>query len=205
MALLFGCVTPIPYDYSALTQYQPRSIVIIPPLNNSIDVNASYIYLSTLSKPLAEKGYYVFPVSVIDQFLKQNGLPTPNEMNNIPLDKIREHIGADAVLYVTIDDWGQKYQVLSSNSVIRATLKLVDTQTGTLLWQTTVAGTTASQNGQNGIIASLIIAIATQIATSSDDSTAKLARKTNHSVINNSANGLLDGPYKLSNINKQEL
>jgi hypothetical protein len=40
-----------------------------------------YIYLSTLTKPLAEKGYYVLPVAVIDQFLKENGLPTPAEMN----------------------------------------------------------------------------------------------------------------------------
>jgi hypothetical protein len=45
-------------------------------------------YLSTLTKPLAEKGYYVLPVAVIDQFLKENGLPTPAEMNGIPLEKI---------------------------------------------------------------------------------------------------------------------
>jgi hypothetical protein len=37
---------------------------------------------------LAEKGYYVLPVAVIDQFLKENGLPTPAEMNGIPLEKI---------------------------------------------------------------------------------------------------------------------
>jgi hypothetical protein len=103
-----------PYDYTAFKKSKPRSIVVIPPKNNSIEVNASYIYLSTLTKPLAEKGYYVLPVAVIDQFLKENGLPTPAEMNGIPLEKIREHTGADAVLYVEIEEFGQKYLVLSS-------------------------------------------------------------------------------------------
>ncbi len=54
-----GCATT-PYDYSAFEKSRPRSIVVIPPNNNSIDVNAPYIYLSTLTRPLAEKGYYVF-------------------------------------------------------------------------------------------------------------------------------------------------
>jgi hypothetical protein len=83
-----GCQTVEPYDYTAFKKSKPRSIVIIPPNNNSIEVNAPYIYLSTLTRPLAEKGYYVLPVAVIDRFLKENGLPTPAEMNNISLDKI---------------------------------------------------------------------------------------------------------------------
>ena len=63
-------------------------------MNSSVEVNAPYSYLSTISQPLAEKGYYVFPVSVVDTFLKENGLPTPAEMNGIALDKIVEVIGA---------------------------------------------------------------------------------------------------------------
>src|SRR5210317_1864170 len=89
VVLLSGCVAPTgPYDYSALENSRPRSILVIPPLNNSIEVNAPYIFLATITRPLAEKGYYVFPVAVIDAFLKENGLPTPAEMNGIPLDKI---------------------------------------------------------------------------------------------------------------------
>jgi hypothetical protein len=54
-------------------------------------------------------------------------------MNGIPLEKIREHTGADAVLYVEIEEFGQKYLVLSSVAIVRAKLKLVDTKTGELL------------------------------------------------------------------------
>ncbi len=71
--LLAGCVaSKTPYDYSALENSRPRSILVIPPLNNSVEVNAPYVFLSTITAPLAEKGYYVFPVAVIDRFLKEN-------------------------------------------------------------------------------------------------------------------------------------
>ena len=125
--LLTGCAaTNTPYDYSALENSRPRSILVMPPVNNSVEVYAPYIFLSTISRPLAEKGYYVFPVAVIDRFLKENGLPTPVEMNSVPLDKIAEHIGADAVLYVSIKEWGQKYQLVSSSTIVDSTLRLVD-------------------------------------------------------------------------------
>ena len=194
--LLLGCTTA-PYDYSALVEAKPRSILVIPPLNNSVEVNAPYIYLSTISRPLGEKGYYVFPVSVIDNFLKENGLPTPGEMNNVPLDKLREHTGADAVLYITIDDWGQKYQVLASKTIVSAKLKLIDARTETLLWESTAYGERSSDNGNNGILGALVAAVVEQvIATTMVDYTPDVARTANNSAINNISTGLLNGPYK---------
>jgi hypothetical protein len=38
------------------------------------------------------------------------------------------------VLYVEIEEFGQKYLVLSSVAIVRAKLKLVDTKTGELLF-----------------------------------------------------------------------
>ena len=194
--LLSGCVaTNTPYDYSALENSRPRSILVIPPLNNSVEVNASYIFLSTISRPLAEKGYYVFPVAVIDRFLKENGLPTPVEMNSIPLDKIAEHIGADAVLYVSIEDWGQKYQLVSSTTVVHSTLRLVDVNTGVLLWQATVRGVRSSDDAGAGLLGAIVNALATQIGGSVTDYTPGLSSFSNHQQINDSATGLLQGPY----------
>ena len=194
-SFITGCATPTPYDYSALKASKPRSIVIIPPNNNSIEVNAPYIYLSTLTQPLAEKGYYVFPVSVIDHFLKENGLPTPAEMNSIPLDKIGEHIGADAVLYITIDQWGQKFQVTRSANTVSAKLKLVDVKSGEILWHSTAFSQQVSGDGGGGLLGALISAIATQIISSSFDNSPLVARQANHWAINNHHSGLLNGPY----------
>ncbi len=194
--LLSGCVTPAPpYDYSALKNSQPRSILVIPPVNNSVEVNSPYIFLSTITKPLAEKGYYVFPVVVIDHFLKENGLPTPAEMNDIPLDKIEEHIGADAVLYVSIENWGQKFEVLSSTTIVHSTLRLVDVKTGQLLWNAKVQASRASDDGNQGPLGALIMAIVTQVVESTADRTPQLSSFANRLAINNQANGLLPGPY----------
>ena len=69
-----------------------------------------------MSRPLVEAGYYVFPVAVVDAFMKENGLPTAGEMHGVSLAKLREVLGADAVLYAVIENWGQKYRVISSDT-----------------------------------------------------------------------------------------
>jgi len=196
VVLLSGCVAPTgPYDYSALENSRPRSILVIPPVNNSVEVNAPYIFLATITRPLAEKGYYVFPVAVIDHFLKENGLPTPAEMNSIPLDKIAEHIGADAVLYVSIKEWGQKYQLVTSSTIVDSTLRLVDVNTGVLLWHATVRGVRTSDDGGAGLLGAIVGAIATQIAGSVTDYTPELSSASNRQKINDKSTGLLHGPY----------
>lgn len=192
---LTGCVKPLPYNYTEFKNSKPRSIVVIPPLNNTVEVGAPYVFLSTISRPLAEKGYYVFPVSVIDHFLKENGLPTPAEMNSVPLDKIGKHIGADAVLYISIDKWGQEYQVLSSKTMVNVKLRLVDVKTGTLLWNSTAAAQQSSGDGGGGLLGALIGAVVEQIMSSALDKTPKLARQASSAAIFNDVNGLLDGPY----------
>jgi len=194
--LVTGCAVSPPYNYTELQKAKPRSILVIPPQNNTVEVNAPYIFLSTISMPLAEKGYYVYPVSVIDAFLKENGLPTPAEMNSVPLDKIREVIGADAVLYVSINDWGQKYSVLSSETVVNATMRLVDTRTGVLLWDAKASGTyNPNSNNGGGLIGVLVGAVVNQIAGSVIDHTPELSSAANIAAIYAAKQGLLAGPY----------
>ncbi len=196
-----GCVEVKPYDYTELKKSKPRSIVVIPPKNNSIEVNAPYIYLSTVTKPLAEKGYYVLPVAVIDQFLKENGLPTPAEMNNISLDKIDKYMGADAVLYIEIEEFGQKFLVFSSQAVVHATLKLVDVKTGKLLWESTAAAAydPSGNNNAGSPAATLIGMLINAVVIQATDSHMPIAsRIANGRAIYNETTGLLDGPYKVS-------
>ena len=48
LALLLTACQSVPYDYTELMRSAPRSIVVIPPINNSIEVDAPYVFLSTL-------------------------------------------------------------------------------------------------------------------------------------------------------------
>ena len=190
LTFLCSCVAKV--DYTLYRSRVPRSILVLPPLNESTVVEASYTYLSTVTRPLAEDGYYVFPVAVIDAFMKDNGLPHPDEMHGVPLNKIKEVIGPDAVLYVTIEEWGQKYQVIASKTIVRARARLVDATTGATLW--TGKAEAVRDSGGSGPVERMVAAVIHQIIYSSIDQTPQVSRLANNNMVFNSANGLLRGP-----------
>jgi len=194
--LLTGCVNR-PYDYTNFHAHPPRSILVLPPLNQSTDVRGTYGYLSTVTMPLAEMGYYVFPVAVVDQFMKENGLPTAGEMHEVPLNKIREIVGADAVLYVTLKQYGSKYEVITSATIVTAEAKLVDTQTGLTLWEGKASAEQSSSSGN--IIADLIVAAVDQAINSSTDQAHEVSRLANAQLFTIKDHGLLYGPYHPKN------
>lgn len=189
---LAGCATK-PYDYTNYRAYPPRSILVIPPLNESTDVRGTYGYLSTVTRPIAELGYYVYPVVVVDHFFKDNGMPTPGEMAQAPLGKIREIIGADAVLYVTLRQYGTRYQVIASTTAVVAAARLVDTRTGTLLWEGTLAAQNSS-GGSGSILADLVGALIMQAIGHSTDQARTVAEQANAQLAVKDR-GLLHGPY----------
>ncbi|NVZ67483.1 DUF799 family lipoprotein, partial [Pseudomonas gingeri] len=117
VSLLAGCAQPIKsLDYSAYKQARPRTILVLPPVNESPDIKGSYSLLSQVTFPLAEAGYYVMPVALVDETFKQNGLSSPAEIQNTSPVKLREIFGADAAMYITVTQYGTKYMVLSSNT-----------------------------------------------------------------------------------------
>lgn len=188
-AQLAACAAAPPVDYAPFRVHEPRSILVLPPLNQTVDVKAPYSWLSTVTMPLAEEGYYVFPVAVVDAFLKENGLPTPGEMHAVPVQKLGEVFGADAVLYVTITQWGQKYRVISSDTVVAAEATLVDSRSAVPIWQGKVA-LVDSSGGSGNLIADLVIAAIEQIVDSSTDRAHPLSRTANFALLYNPERGL---------------
>ena len=193
-ALLQGCATPQPYNYTNLRAHTPRSILLLPPLNESTDVMGPYSYVSTVSQPLGELGYYVFPVAVVDQYLKDNGMPTPGEMHQIPLEKVREIIGADAVLYTTLTQYGSKYQVVNTVSTVGVRARLIDTQSGSVLWDGQALVQQATGSSGN-IIADVVVAAVTQIINSKTDEAHNVARIANGQLFLTPNGRLLYGPH----------
>ncbi len=71
--ILTGCVftqTKIKNSqYSAkLYQNHPTSILVLPATNTTTSVDATDHFRFTITKPLSERGYYVFPVHLVDNF-----------------------------------------------------------------------------------------------------------------------------------------
>jgi hypothetical protein len=167
---------------------------VLPPLNESTTVEGTYGYLSTVTRPIAERGYYVFPVAVTDQFMKDNGLPTAGEMQDAPLAKFAEIIGADAVLFLKLERYGSSYQVVKSTTNVVVRAKLVDTRTGILLWEGRGVGHQSSAN-LNNPIATLIAAAVTQAINSKTDNAHNVSRMANENLFAAKGTGLPYGPY----------
>ena len=53
VALLSGCATVKPKDYSEFRRAQPRSILVLPPINQTTEVIAPYSLLTTTTRPIA--------------------------------------------------------------------------------------------------------------------------------------------------------
>ncbi|AGI26905.1 DUF799 domain-containing protein [Pseudomonas sp. MT3] len=197
LALLAGCAPQKTVDYSAFKQSRPKSILVLPPLNESPDVKASYGMLSQITYPLAEAGYYVLPVALVDETFRQNGVSTPADIHQLPAGKLREIFGADAGLYVTVTEYGTSYMVLSSASIVTASARLVDLRSGTTLW-TGTATASSEEGSQNsgGLVGMLISAAVKQIISSAqEDASYPIAGITGARLLSAGHNGgLLYGP-----------
>lgn len=197
--LSVGCATKTaPYDYSAFVASNPRSLLVLPPLNNSPDVSATYGVYAQVTHPLAEAGYYVLPVSLVDETFKQNGLTTAADIHNVAPKKLQEIFGADAGLYLTVTQYGSSYNIISSVVTVAAEAKLVDLKTGVLLWENKVVVAEDSSQGGNsggGLIGALVKAAVTQIMNSALDRTYQVARTANQRLLaGGNLNGMLYGP-----------
>lgn len=193
--VLSGCQTTAPFDYTRYRQYPPRSILVLPPIDNTVEVEASYAYLPTVTRPLVERGYYVFPVAVVARMMRENGLPGPAEMHMVSLAKIDEIFAADAVLYLSLSEWGTSYTVIDSSTRVTVHGRLVDVETGTELWRGEATAAESSSADAESIEEMLLGAILNQVLASAAEPSQGLARQANESLFNNTDRGLLPGPY----------
>jgi hypothetical protein len=72
-------------------------------VNKSVDLNAADYFLSTVPIPLAERGYYVFPVNLVKRVLEDDGLADAFLVHSADPARLAALFGADAVLYVAIE------------------------------------------------------------------------------------------------------
>lgn len=193
--VLAGCQTVTAYDFTNFRAHPPRSILVLPPLNETTNVEGTYSYLSTVSQPVAERGYYVYPVAVVDQFMKQNGLPTAGEMQQAPLSKIAEITGADAVLFLDLKQYGSQYQIVNSVTTVEVFAKLVDTRTATLLWEGHGFAQNSGGRGSGNLVADLIAAVVAQAINSRRDTAHLVSRVANENLFFPDKTGLPYGPY----------
>lgn len=198
---LTGCVLPpteSDYDYTAFRSVDPRSILIVPVVNNSIDVDASDYFLSAISQPVAERGYYVFPVNMVKRVMEEDGLADANMVHHADPTRLAALFGADSVLYVSIQRWDAQYAVLSTSVTVEFNYTLKDGQTGQELWSSDQKIVYQPQSTSSGnLIADLIISAVQAAATKAKPNYMPLARQANGKAVVETHHGLPAGPYRV--------
>jgi hypothetical protein len=199
-ALMGGCATVdrAPADpWPALREARPASVLVLPPVNNTPDVEAPGSVMAQAVYPLAEAGYYVLPVGLVNETLRSNGVQTPADAQQVPVQRLREVFGADAALYLEVRKFGSVYRVISSDSEVAVDARLVDLRDGRVLWTGSASASSAEQRGQQqgGIIGALLQAVIEQVASNFSDRNHQVAGIAMRRLLNpQGPRGLLPGP-----------
>ena len=207
LVFTIGCVNvPDTPDYGPFMAANPHSVLVVPVLNNSPEVTAADYFLATISTPLAERGYYVFPVNMSRELLADSGLSDPGLVHGAHATEIASLFGADTVLFVTITNWEAKYLVLGTTVTVGFEYVLKDGRNGDTLWSSSqVMNYTPETQRSGNAMADLIIMAVQAAATKALPNYIPLARQANWKTIANVNLGLgqaetfthplLIGPY----------
>ncbi len=201
--VLSGCVQqPVKQDMSAFTAAAPRSILVVPTVNKSLDVDAPNYVLSTLPVPLAEKGYYVFPVNTTKYVLEQEGMYEADRIHNEPTESLAKLFGADAVLYVQINRWDAQYLLIAATVTVDFDYRLVS-KDGTEIWKEHKTMQYSPQSNNSGSALAVLISAAVNAAmTRIAPNYLPLTQQANQQVFVLGPNALPDGPYRPKELKK---
>lgn len=143
----------------------------------------------------AHLGYYVFPAAVVEETFKQNGLTNAADIHAVRPEKLHQIFGNDAVLYITVTEYGTSYQILDSVTTVSAKARLVDSRNGKELWSGSASIREGSNNSNSGLLGALVSAVVNQIANSLTDRGYQVSKTAAYNLLSPySHNGILKGP-----------
>ncbi len=194
--LLFGCVQHTPKDLTKFRGQDPHSILVVPVVNKSVEVTAADYFLSTISMPLGEKGYYVFPVNLVKRVLEDEGLSDATLVHNASTKRLCDLFGSDSVLYVTIERWDSQYLVLTTTVTVEFSYVIKSGKTDETLWSDKRTMVYQPSNSGGGHpIAMLIVAAVNAAVTKAAPNYMPLAKQANMQVFAYPGPGIPAGPY----------
>jgi len=196
LSLVTGCAaTPESKDYTAFHNSDPQSILIVPVINHSAEVEAANLFLTTLALPLAERGFYVFPTNMVKDMIEEDGLSDPYLVHTADTPQVAQLFGADSILYVEVLDWRSQYAVVSSGIVVQFLYTLKDGRSGDLLWQEQREFVYQNSGGSGNIFADLIATAITAAIDSSRSDYTPVAMAANSQALLIPGQGIPYGPH----------
>lgn len=195
---LFGCIHQNTNTQEKLLSAAPRSILVVPVVNKSVEVTATDYMLSTITIPLAERGYYVFPINLVKRVLEDEGLADSSLVHSASTSKLASLFGADAVLYITINRWDAQYMLLTTKVTVDLNYQIRCGKTDEVLWENAEQMVYMPKSNGGGGIGGLIAMAVTAAVTKAAPNYMPLAHQANTKALNNyPGKGIPSGPYAI--------
>jgi hypothetical protein len=127
-------VTPIARSvaYNGMYNEKPLTVLLMPPINRSTNVEAKEYFHSTLNVPIANSGFYVIPPFLSMEILKKESAYDAELFLNSPLNKFGEIFGADLAVFTIINKWDKSG--LASNVYVEIEYIIKSTKTDEILY-----------------------------------------------------------------------
>ena len=195
--LTSACVSgPTPKNYATFRSENPRSVLVVPALNATVNVDAADYFVSTISVPIAERGYYVFPAYMVKRLLDDEGLSDAGLVHQADASRFAPLFGCDTVMFVEIKKWESQYVVISTSTNVEFEYTLKSCRTGQTLWTDTQALSYSPQRSNSGNpLADLLVQAIVSAMEKARPNYIPLAQQANLLATHTIGQGLPAGPY----------
>lgn len=108
-ALMASCVSYTRGGlYPKMYEEKPLTLLVMPPINKTTNVEAKDLLYTSISKPLAEAGYYVISPHLAMEIFKNESAYDAEMFIDQNVGQFGQVFGADAVVFSIIDQWKKK-------------------------------------------------------------------------------------------------
>lgn len=156
-------------NYPKMYEEKPTSILIMPPINKTVNVEAKEYFYTSLAVPLCEKGYYVISPFLAMETLKGESAYDSEMFLNSKLNKFHDVFGADAALFTTINRWEKS--TLGNTITVEIEYLLKSTTNDEILFDRkgTLTVDLSVNSGSGGLLGALVDMAASAITTAATD------------------------------------
>lgn len=181
-------------QYAKMYEEKPVTLLVMPPINNSTNVEAKDLLYTSISRPLVEAGYYVIsPLLAMDIFKAESAYDAEMFFDG-PLTIFNNFFGADAVVFSVIDSWAKKGMGIQTK--IRYVIK--SAYTNEILFERScdLYLDLSVNSGTGGLLGALVDLTASLITTAATDHIVA-ARKANYFILRDIPRGKYSPEYMI--------
>lgn len=181
-------------QYAKMYEEKPVTLLVMPPINNSTNVEAKDLLYTSISRPLVEAGYYVISPLLAMDILKAESAYDSEMFIEAPLTMFNNFFGADAVVFSVIDSWAKTGMGIQTK--IRYVIKSAYTNEILFDRSCDLYLDLSVNSGTGGLLGALVDLTASLITTAATDHIVA-ARKANYFIMRDIPRGKYSPEYMI--------